>query len=69
MLTRNAAGDLGAVVKDMLRRPRHRELGPALHRQNAREAHDKLTHVIDLLIRTTRGNPPPPDGESGPTLH
>jgi hypothetical protein len=63
---RVAVDDAGAVTTDMLRRPRRRELGPALHRRNYREARDKILGQIAYLLRLTEE---PPPGSQSPPQH
>jgi hypothetical protein len=57
-----AVDDAGAVTADMLRRPRRRELGPALHRRNHREAREKILAQLAYLLRLAEdpspGSPP-----------
>ncbi len=63
---RVAIDDADAVSRDMLRPPRLRELGPALHSRQYREAHAKLIAALEYLLRETEGGDPP---EGGPTTH
>ena len=60
---RVAVDDADAVTADVLRRPRRRELGPALHRRNYREARDKilgqLAYLLHMIEEPPPGNPPP----------
>jgi hypothetical protein len=58
---RVSCDDADTVVRDMLRVPRKRELGPALHRQSYREARDKIVTALDYLLRLVRD-----DGDTGP---
>ncbi len=58
--------DADAITRDMLRPPRLRELGPALHSRQYREAHEKMLSVLAYLLREMEGGDPP---ESGPTMH
>ena len=44
---RDTLGDHLAVVDDMLRPPRARELGPALHRERAGETATQLRQLVD----------------------
>jgi hypothetical protein len=48
-----------AIMEDMLRPPRERELGPALHRQRADETAAQLRQLLDAATA------PEPDGEPG----
>jgi hypothetical protein len=61
---RVAVDDAGAVTADMLRRPRRRELGPALHRRNYREAQDKILGQIAYLLHMAEE--PPAGGQAPP---
>ncbi len=63
---RLAIDDADAVSRDMLRPPRLRELGPALHSRNYREAHEKILSVLAYLMREAEGDDPP---EGGPSTH
>jgi hypothetical protein len=60
---RVAADDCDTVAEDMLRPPRSRELGPALHAVNYRDARGKLTASLDYLLALLDGD------ESGPPVH
>src|SRR5262245_23683146 len=51
--------DLDAVIADMLRPPRARELGHAVHREKWREARDAIVSALAYAI-------PPDDGDDGP---
>jgi len=65
---RVAAAD--ALVTDMLRPPRRRELGPVLHHQNYGEARGKLTAAIGYLMRLAsigENGDPSGNGGAGPT--
>ncbi|APR82512.1 Hypothetical protein A7982_07861 [Minicystis rosea] len=53
--------DADAVTEDMLRPPRQRALGPALHRDNYTDAKQKILEVLDRLLAATADD----DGESG----
>ncbi len=61
---RIAIDDADAVARDMLRPPRLRELGPALHSRQYREAHEKILSVLAYLLRDTEGDDPPEGGSS-----
>ncbi len=63
---RIAFEDADAVTRDMLRPPRLRELGPALHSRQYREAYEKIAQVMAYLLRAAEGGNPP---EGGPTTH
>lgn len=64
---RVAVDDAGAVTADMFRRPRRRELGPALHRRNYREARDKILGQLAYLLHMIEE--PPPGSQSPPQQH
>jgi hypothetical protein len=53
---RVAVDDADAVAEDMLRAPRRRELGPALHRKHYTEARRKVTATISYLMRLVGGD-------------
>ncbi len=55
---RVAFDDADAVSEDMLSRPEDRELGPALHRRNYRDAKGKLLATHAELVRRVRGGTP-----------
>jgi hypothetical protein len=55
---RVALDDADAVAEDMLARPRRRELGPALHRRNYREARRKVIEVYTEIVRRLGGGGP-----------
>lgn len=55
---RVAFDDADAVTEDMLARPRRRELGPALHRRNYREAKRKVIDVHTEIVRRLGGAEP-----------
>ncbi len=63
---RLALDDADAITRDMLRPPRLRELGPALHGRQYREAHEKILSLLAYLLRETEGGNPP---EGGPSTH
>ncbi len=63
---RLAIDDADAVTRDMLRPPHLRELGPALHGRQYREAHEKILALLAYLSRVAEGETPP---EGGPTTH
>lgn len=54
--------DADAVVRDMLRAPQQRELGPVKHRELYREAWEKLMSLLGRAL-------PPEEPESGPPTH
>jgi len=64
---RVAVDDAEAITDDMLRHPRRRELGPALHRKNHREARDKIYRQIAYLLHLAGS--PPPGSEPPPHAH
>lgn len=55
-------GDAAAIAEDMLRPPRMRELGPALHRERYQDTATQLRQLLDFA--TVRE---PDDGEPGDT--
>jgi hypothetical protein len=63
---REAFDDADAVAEDMLASPRRRELGPALHRRNYREAKRKLLDVLAEIARRLGGER---GGGGGATAH
>jgi len=64
---RVAFDDADAVAEDMLASPRRRELGPALHRRNYREAKRKLIDVHAEIVRRLGGAAP--GGGGGVAAH
>jgi hypothetical protein len=52
--------DLDAAALDMLRSPRDRELGPALHRAHYHAAREQVLRALDLAGSESEG-----DGEGG----
>jgi len=52
---RETIDDAAAVTEDMLRPPRDRELGPAIHRERATETTAQLRQLVDFAT------PPEPD--------
>jgi hypothetical protein len=52
--------DADAVALDMLRPPRVRELGPALHAKNYSEARAQIVQLLDYATA-----PEPDDGKGG----
>jgi hypothetical protein len=60
---RVATDDADTVAVDMLRSPRQRQLGPALHRSQYREARAKVVSQIAYLLRMVDGEPQPPTVE------
>ncbi len=63
---RTVIDDADAITRDMLRPPHLRELGPALHGRQYREAHEKILALLAYLLRETEGGTPP---EGGPSTH
>lgn len=61
---RVAVDDADAITADMLRIPRRRELGPALHRKQYVEARGKITTAIAYLMRVA-GDDVPTEPEGG----
>jgi len=59
---RDTLADHLAVVDDMLRPPRERELGAALHRERAGETAGQLRQLLDAATVHEPG-----DGEAGET--
>ncbi len=57
--------DADAVIQDMLRPPRARELGPALHARNYEEARAAILKAIDFAS-TPEPEPEEGDGGAGP---
>ncbi|MFT3772249.1 MAG: hypothetical protein QM820_43155 [Minicystis sp.] len=55
--------DLHAVVKDMQRKKRRRDLGPRKHRALFRESWDKLTAILGRTL------PEPPEPQGGGAPH
>lgn len=62
---RVAVDDADAVAEDMLRTPRQRELGPALHRKQPSEARGKVTATIAYLMRLVGDGSPTEPGSGG----
>jgi hypothetical protein len=60
---RVAFDDLKAVIEDMRRPPRERELGPVLHGQHCDEAYEKIDAAVAHLLRATE-EPPEGGGEA-----
>ena len=60
-----------AVVEDMLRPPRQRELGPALHRERAGETATQLRQLLDAATAHApddrEAEEPSGTGGTGPT--
>jgi hypothetical protein len=54
---RSAFDDADAVTSDMLRQPRARQLGPALHEKNYTEAREQILHALAYAT------PEPDEGE------
>lgn len=59
---RVAYDDDAAVLEDMLRPLRERELGQALHQKHHVDARDKFIHAHDLAMSLI-------ESESGPVAH
>jgi len=57
---RQSFNDADAAALDMLRRPRERELGPALDAKNYGAARAQVLHALDYATA-----PEPDDGEGG----
>lgn len=60
--------DADAITEDMLRPPRKRELGPALHADNYRDVKRKIYAILDKLLAATAdddGEPGDPAGNGG----
>lgn len=60
--------DADAITEDMLRAPRQRELGPALHRANYEDAKGKVLAILGRLLAATAdddGEPGDPAGNGG----
>lgn len=55
---RVVADDLHAVVEDMLRAPRARELGPVMHREKCVQAREAIVSALAYAL-------PPGDDEGG----
>jgi hypothetical protein len=56
---RSAFADADAVALDMLRPPRSRELGPAIHARNYNAARGQVLQALDVAVA------PEPDPEPG----
>jgi hypothetical protein len=65
---RAAIEDADSVVEDMLRPPKQRELGPALHRTQYAEAQRQILQLLDFAGATEpdRGDPA---GSGGSPAH
>jgi RNA polymerase-interacting CarD/CdnL/TRCF family regulator len=63
---RSAVADVDGVVRDLLRRPAERELGPVYHRQIYEEAFAKIAALLDAAPDDDRGDPAG-SGGAGPT--
>ncbi len=58
--------DAAAIMEDMLRPPRDRELGPALHRQRYAETAGQIRQLLDAAtVPEPDGEPGDPAGEGG----
>lgn len=65
---RGAADDADAIVVDMLRPPRNRQLGPCLHRDNYGDARGKFVASLAFVLSTVlreRVVPGDPAGSGG----
>ncbi|MFT3766393.1 MAG: hypothetical protein QM820_12910 [Minicystis sp.] len=58
-----ALDDIDAVARDMLRRPRRRELGPVKHRELYDDGWDKIASLLGRAVA------PPPDPGGGSSPH
>lgn len=67
---RDAADDANAVVEDMLKPPRMRQLGHVLQRDNYSEARGKLvaSHAFLMRCMLTEPSDPAGSGGAGPAL-
>ena len=67
---RVAFDDADAIAADMLRSPRDRELGPALHRQNYHDAKKTVVEELELLVLYfTDPEPADPAGSGAGSPH
>jgi hypothetical protein len=57
--------DLDAVASDMLRPPRERQLGPALHAKNYGDARAQILRALDFAAEPEPGSP---TGNGGPPV-
>ncbi len=57
--------DADAITKDMLRPPRKRELGPALHADNYGEARASLVQALDRAVKLADEDEPDHGDPSG----
>ena len=64
-----AADDIHALVLDMLRPLRRRELGPALHRENYDDARTRITGALAAVLRIVSADDGPADPSGGSTTH
>ncbi len=62
---RGAADDANAVVEDMLKPPRMRQLGHILHRDNYGDARGKFTSSFAFVMRCVHLEPSDPAGSGG----
>jgi hypothetical protein len=62
---RSALADVDAVVRDLLRRPADRELGPVYHRQIYADSAAKIAELLDSTPDVERGDPAG-SGDAGP---
>ncbi len=60
---RIAVDDAEALTTDMLKPPRLRELGPALHRANYLDARSRMLSGLDYLMSLTQPAPEPEGGD------
>ena len=63
---RAAVADVDGVVRDLLRRPADRELGPVHHREIYEEASAKIAALLDAMPGDEHGDPAG-SGDAGPT--
>ena len=59
---RESFDDLDGLVADMLRRPRKRMLGPALHRKHYRAARSQIRTALAYAEAANDGTPSPDGG-------
>ena len=66
---RVAVDDADAIIRDALRAPRRRELGPALHAKNYADARERIVALIDAAMPADQGpdhGDPAGNGGAGP---
>jgi hypothetical protein len=56
---RSSLDDIDGVVRDMLREPGERELGPVYHREIYGEAWTRVTALLEMVDRGDGGAGPP----------